>query len=305
MTDSTNAVDSAQTAETEATIIPLPIDHRQPTDIPDSITSPDIDRACDQVDELLRLADEANADFTSDEFTAADLDVPTGFLLSVVIPVFNERDSVRTIVGKIMALPVETEIIIVDDGSTDGTQQVLSELAQLPHVHVVLKRQNEGKGAALRSGFSMTQGDIVVVQDADLEYDPRDIPSLLRPIVDGYADVVYGSRFLEQRHRGSSFTHRFGNRMLTMISNLANGLHLTDMETCYKVIRRDALDQIPLTQNRFGIEPEITAKIARREMRIVEMPIHYNARNWKEGKKIGIKDAFAALYCIFRYSIAD
>jgi glycosyltransferase involved in cell wall biosynthesis len=207
--------------------------------------------------------------------------------------------------GKILTLSVNTEIIVVDDGSTDGTQQVLKELSQLPNVHVVLKRQNEGKGAALRSGFSMTQGDIVVVQDADLEYDPRDIPALLQPIIDGYADVVYGSRFLERRHRGSSFTHRFGNRMLTLISNLVNGLHLTDMETCYKVIRRDALDQIPLFQNRFGIEPEITAKIARRQLRLVELPIRYNARDWNEGKKIGFKDAFAALYCIFRYALAD
>lgn len=303
MTDPTNTVDSQLNNDAESTIIPLPID--RPSDSGDSLTAPETNRASEQVDELLRLAEEANAEFADDRFLAAEVDVPTGFLLSVVIPVYNEFESIRTIVGKLMALPVETEIIIVDDGSTDGTQKVLKELATLSNVHVVLKRQNEGKGAALRSGFSMTQGDIVVVQDADLEYDPRDIPALLQPIVAGYADVVYGSRFLEQRHRGSSFTHRFGNRVLTMISNLANGLHLTDMETCYKVIRRDALDQIPLTQNRFGIEPEITAKIARREMRIVELPIHYNARDWDEGKKIGIKDAFAALYCIFRYAIAD
>ena len=301
MIEPTDTIDSTLPSDDQAAIIPLPIDHQ---DAPEP-AAPPIDRASAQIDELLRLAEEANADFADDTFQATEIDAPTGFLLSVVIPVYNEFESVRTIVGKILALPVETEIIIVDDGSTDGTQQVLTELATIANVHVVLKRQNEGKGAALRSGFSMTQGDIVVVQDADLEYDPRDIPSLLQPIIDGYADVVYGSRFLEQRHRGSSLTHRFGNRLLTMISNLANGLHLTDMETCYKVIRRDALDEIPLTQNRFGIEPEITAKIARREMRIVELPIHYNARSWDDGKKIGFKDAFAALYCILRYAIAD
>ena len=303
MTDPTETFHSPANFDPDASVLPLPTSRR--SDTKESNSSPVVDRSSEQIDELLRLAEEANAEFASDEFHVTDIDVPTGFLLSVVVPVYNEVDSIRTIVGKIKALAVDTEIIIVDDGSTDGTQKVLQDLATLPNVHVVLKRQNEGKGAALRSGFSMTQGDIVVVQDADLEYDPRDIPALLEPIVEGYADVVYGSRFLEQRHRGSSLTHRFGNRLLTMISNLANGLHLTDMETCYKVIRRDALDQIPLTQNRFGIEPEITAKIARRELRIVELPIHYNARDWDEGKKIGIKDAFAALYCIFRYAIAD
>lgn len=298
MTDTTNDSSNASVP-----VLPLTMGPSKSSAAPERNET--VERIQGQVDELLQLAEQANAEFADVDFVAADIDAPAGFLLSVVIPVYNEFDSVRKIVGKILSLPVETEIIIVDDGSTDGTPQVLRELSELPNVHVILKRRNEGKGAALRSGFSMTQGDIVVVQDADLEYDPRDIPALLQPIIDGYADVVYGSRFLERHHRGSSFAHRLGNRMLTLVSNLANGLHLTDMETCYKVIRRDALDQIPLFQNRFGIEPEITAKISRRQLRIVELPIRYNARNWDEGKKIGIKDAFAALYCIIRYAIAD
>ncbi|MCA9214272.1 MAG: glycosyltransferase family 2 protein [Planctomycetales bacterium] len=298
MTETTGA---SSVEEGDLTVLPLPTSTTESQASAEST----IDRASAQVEELLKLAEEAIGEFDDNDFPVVGIDAPVGFLLSVVIPVYNEKDSVRTIVGKVLALPVPVEIIVVDDGSTDGTQEILRELSAISNVHVLLKRQNEGKGAALRSGFSMAQGDVVIVQDADLEYDPRDIPSLVQPIIDGYADVVYGSRFLERQYRGSSFAHRLGNRLLTLASNLTNGLHLTDMETCYKVIRRDALDQIPLCQNRFGIEPELTAKIARRDLRVIELPIHYNARDWNDGKKIGIKDAFAALYCILRYAISD
>ena len=231
-------------------------------------------------------------------------ELPADFLLSVVVPVFNERDTVTQLLGRVQALPLPLELIVVDDCSTDGTRGVLSRLNSIPNVRVILKDMNEGKGAALRTGFAEASGDIVIVQDADLEYDPRDIPSLLLPIIENRAEVVYGSRYLNRDlSEGSSGLHQFGNWMLTVLSNMMTGMELTDMETCYKAIRRDLLQSMTLEQNRFGFEPEITAKLAKNDVRIEELPVHYAARDWDEGKKIGVKDAIATIYCIFRYSL--
>ena len=226
--------------------------------------------------------------------------------VSWLIPVRDGRRWLREAVGSALdECSVDDEVIVVDDGSTDGTREILEKLKEVPELRIVLKEQNAGKGAAVRTGFNCASGDIVLVQDADLEYDPRDIPKLLEPILDGICDVVYGSRFLENRHRGSSFIHRFGNRLLTRFSNLTTGLRLTDMETCYKAFRRQVISDLPMRQNRFGFEPEVTAKIARRGYSVYELPIRYNARDWDAGKKIGMKDGFEALFCIFRYAWFD
>ncbi|HMO12888.1 MAG TPA: glycosyltransferase family 2 protein [Pirellulaceae bacterium] len=230
---------------------------------------------------------------------------PKDFKLSVVIPIYNERHTVTRVLCRVAALPVPKEIIIVDDCSTDGTSDVLRQFEGIPNLNLVFKQKNAGKGAALRTGFSHVSGDIVIVQDADLEYDPRDIPALLLPILRGEADIVYGSRFIDPKTKGLSLIHRFGNRLLTMASNAFSGLKLTDMETCYKAITREALQCVELAQNRFGVEPEITAKLARRGFRFVEVPISYKARGYAEGKKIGIKDLVKAIYCIGRYGVSD
>lgn len=256
------------------------------------------------LEELERLAADLNHQDTYDAPTC-EPDYPVGFCLSIVIPVYNERETILNVVARLIALDVPKEIVIVDDGSTDGTRAVLSGLENVPNIRVILKSKNEGKGAALRTGFQQARGDIVVVQDADLEYDPRDIPQLLRPILAGETDVVYGSRFLEKRWNNSSHVHRFGNRFLTIASNLTTGLRLTDMETCYKAFRRDVLKKFTIRQDRFGFEPEVTAKLARRGYRVTELPVRYNARDWTEGKKIGIHDAFEALFCILRYAWRD
>jgi len=234
-----------------------------------------------------------------------DFQVPEGFRLSVVVPVFNERDTITRLLARVYSLPLPLEIIVVDDHSTDGTDEILRPFTRLSEFRCVFKQENEGKGAALRSGFQIATGDIVIVQDADLEYDPRDIPRVIRPILDGQADVVYGSRFVANTARGSSAVHQLGNRLLTLASNWTTGLPLTDMETCYKAFRRQALHAVPLRQNRFGFEPEFTAKVARRGLRVQEVPIRYMAREWQAGKKIGWKDAVNALYCIARYAILD
>jgi glycosyltransferase involved in cell wall biosynthesis len=226
-------------------------------------------------------------------------------LLSVVIPVYNERKTIARVLGRVAALPLKKEIVIVDDCSTDGTRELLGKLDGIPGIRLVLKPENEGKGAALRTGFEQATGDIVVIQDADLEYNPCEIPRLLEPILRGEAEIVYGSRFLGEEIHDKSWIHRFGNGLLTKMSNWFSGLALTDMETCYKAFRRDVLGCLQVAQNRFGIEPELTAKLARRGYRFAEVPISYNPRGYAEGKKIGVRDLLKAFYCIGRYGIAD
>ena len=222
--------------------------------------------------------------------------------ISVVIPVYNERKTIREIVRRVKATPREKEIIIVDDCSTDGTRQILREFENDPEVKVVLQMQNGGKGNALKVGFQAATKDVVIVQDADLEYDPDDYEGLLRPIDNGRADVVYGSRFLYGEHRVLYFRHSLGNRFLTLVSNLFTDLNLTDMETCYKVFRREILQQITLEEDRFGFEPEITAKVAKLGCAIYEVGISYYGRTYAEGKKIGWKDGVRALYAIVKYN---
>jgi len=225
--------------------------------------------------------------------------------ISIVIPVYNERNTILEVIERVRALPLCKEIIVVDDCSTDGTRGWLETLRGQADVRVILKDRNEGKGAALRTGFAAASGDVLIVQDADLEYDPRDIPVVVRPVLDGKADVAYGSRYLKGRGTDGSRVHRFGNWLLTALSNRLNGVRLTDMETCYKAFRRDVLREIELKQNRFGFEPEITAKLARRRYRIQEVPIRYQPRSYAAGKKIGVKDLVSTLYCIVRYGWAD
>jgi glycosyltransferase involved in cell wall biosynthesis len=232
---------------------------------------------------------------------------PDGFRLSVVIPVYNEKQWVRELVRRVLAVPVPKEIILVDDCSTDGTRDILKEMEQDAGITVVYQQVNRGKGAALRTGFQAATGDVIVVQDADLEYDPAEYPRLLQPIIEGRADVVFGSRFIGNDHRVLYFWHFIANKMLTMLSNMFTNLNLTDMETCYKVFRREVLDGIVLKSNRFGFEPEFTAKVAKKRpaLRIYEIPISYSGRTYEEGKKIGLKDAFQALFCIVRFWLSN
>ena len=234
-------------------------------------------------------------------------DKPTlpDWTLSVVMPCYNETETIRDIVATVLAQPYRMELLIVDDGSKDGTRDILAELdAAHEQVRVILQPHNMGKGAALRTGFAAATGDIVLVQDADLEYDPGEYGRLVEPILDGKADVVYGSRFAGASHRVLYFWHSVGNRMLTTLSNVMTDLNLTDMETCYKVFRREIIQSINLEEDRFGIEPEMTAKIARLGVRVWEVPISYNGRTYAEGKKIGLKDAFRAVYAITKYGVA-
>jgi glycosyltransferase involved in cell wall biosynthesis len=228
--------------------------------------------------------------------------------LSVVIPCFNEVGTVEECVRRVVAAPYEKEILVVDDGSTDGTREVLAELeARWDDVRVLLQPENRGKGAALRRGFAEARNDVVLVQDADLEYHPKDYPVLLQPLEDDLADVVYGSRFLAGPHRVLYFWHAVANRSLTLVSNMVTDLNLTDMETCYKCFRREVIQSIEIVEDRFGVEPEITAKLARMmpNLRIYEVPISYAGRTYEEGKKIGLKDAFRAAYAIGKYGLVD
>jgi len=226
--------------------------------------------------------------------------------LSVVIPAFNEAKTIREIVARVLAVPVEKEILIIDDGSTDGTREMLRELDGRDGVRVFLQPVNQGKGAAVSVGFRHATGDVVVVQDADLEYDPMEYLKLLAPIEQGHADVVYGSRFLGGgARRVLYFWHTIGNRFLTLASNMFTNLNLTDMETCYKMFRREVVQSMTIESRRFGIEPEITAKVARRGYRVFEVPISYYGRTYEEGKKIGLKDAFSALWTIIRHAVRE
>jgi len=246
--------------------------------------------------------------------------------ISVVIPVYNERQFIAEIITRVRAVHIEgleTEIIIVDDCSTDGTRDFLEEIArktliesgslmntaELPNsnffkdIKIFFQDKNQGKGAALRRGIKETTGDIIIIQDADLEYDPRDYSKLLDPIMNGLADVVYGSRFLGGPHRVLYFWHYVGNKFLTLLSNIFTNINLTDMETCYKAFRANAFKEIVLNENRFGFEPEITAKVAKKNLRIYEVPISYFGRTYHEGKKVNWRDGLKAIYCVIRYNL--
>jgi glycosyltransferase involved in cell wall biosynthesis len=227
----------------------------------------------------------------------------TALSVSVVIPVYNERDTVVEIVRRVQAVGIHDEIILVDDFSIDGTRQLLLELDREEDIRVLLHGYNRGKGAAIRTALQQARGDAILIQDADLEYDPADLPRLLAPLERGEADVVYGSRFLENARQDPSRLHRLGNWLLTAASNATTGQRLTDMETCYKVFRREVLEAIDIEQNRFGFEPEITAKVSRLGYRILELPIAYSYRSYDEGKKIGLRDAASALWCIAKYGM--
>jgi glycosyltransferase involved in cell wall biosynthesis len=227
-------------------------------------------------------------------------------LISIVVPVFNESATIETIIGRLEAelAAHRFEIIIVDDGSTDGTAEQIGRLSG-GNIRVVRHERNQGKGAALRTAVEHVAGDIVVIQDADLEYDPKDIPQLVQPIVEGHADVVFGSRFRGPAQRVHLYWHRLANSWLTWLSNLMNNLDLSDMETGYKAFRKSVLDKIRIRENRFGVEPELTAKVARLKCRIYEVPISYYGRDYAQGKKIGFRDAVRAVWCIVRYRLVD
>ena len=225
-------------------------------------------------------------------------------MLSVIIPIYNEAGTLEELVGRVRAVPIDKELILVDDGSTDGTHDVLEKLAGDPNVHVFFQGTNQGKGAAVRRGIRECAGDTIVLQDADLEYDPEEYAKLIQPIRDGKADVVYGSRFAGgESHRVLYFWHYLGNRALTTLSNMLTNLNLTDMETCYKAFRREVLESLTIEEDRFGLEPELTAKVARGGWRIYEVGISYSGRTYAEGKKIGWRDGVRALVCILKYNL--
>lgn len=226
-------------------------------------------------------------------------------VVSVVVPCFNEKATILQLLQSVVDAPFLKEILLVDDGSTDGTRELLEQQASLfPTVRFLFQDRNLGKGAALRRGFREATGDIVIVQDADLEYDPGEIPKVIEPIIRGHADVVYGSRFLGGPHRVLYFWHSVGNWVLTTLSNMVTNLNMTDMETCYKAFRREVIQSIAIEEDRFGFEPEVTVKLGRQaSLRIYEVPISYRGRKYEQGKKIGFKDGFRALYCLAKYGL--
>jgi glycosyltransferase involved in cell wall biosynthesis len=224
--------------------------------------------------------------------------------LSVIIPVYNEAETLDLIMAAVAAVPVEKEIILVDDGSTDGSREKLQQFENLDRIRVLYHDRNQGKGAAIRTGLAAAEGDLVIIQDADLEYDPREIPLLMQPILAGRADVVYGSRFMGAGpHRVLYFWHYLGNQLITLLSNMLTNLNLTDMETGYKLFRREVIQSITIEESRFGLEPEITAKVAKGHWRIYEIGISYSGRTYEEGKKIGWKDGLRAIWCILKYNL--
>ncbi len=225
--------------------------------------------------------------------------------ISVIIPIYNEFSTIRTILDRVQASGFASEIILVDDGSIDGTRELLSTLEESQQVRVIYHEKNQGKGAALRTGIAAATGEVILIQDADLEYDPRDYPILIKPIEEGLADVVYGSRFLGGPHRATMYWHMIANKLLTFETNLLYNTILSDMETGYKVFRHEVLQGIQLRANRFDFEPEFTAKILKRKVRIYEVPISFNPRNYADGKKITIKDAFSAFWALLKYRLVD
>jgi glycosyltransferase involved in cell wall biosynthesis len=225
--------------------------------------------------------------------------------ITVLIPVYNEIKTIEEILKRVQATGLASEILLVDDGSADGTRELLQSLDGQDHIRVILHEKNQGKGAAVRTGIEAAQGEVILIQDADLEYDPRDYPALLKPLEEGLADVVYGSRFLGAPRRPTMFWHMIANKMLTLMTNILYDNILTDMETGYKVFRREIVADMPLHSKRFEFEPEFTAKILKRKVRIFEVPITFNPRDYADGKKIGIKDAFEAVWALIKYRFVD
>ena len=225
--------------------------------------------------------------------------------LSVIIPIYNEVESIREIIKRVQGTKLAWEIVLVDDGSIDGTRDLLKEMDGKDNVRVVLHEKNQGKGAAVRTGFSTARGDVLLIQDADLEYDPRDYPTLLKPLEEGIADVVYGSRFLGGPRRVVMFWHMIANYLLTFMTNILYNTILSDMETGYKVFRKEVIEGMPLHAKRFDFEPEFTAKILKRKYRIFEVPISFNPRDYSQGKKIKLKDAFEAVWTLLKYRFVD
>jgi glycosyltransferase involved in cell wall biosynthesis len=225
--------------------------------------------------------------------------------VSVIIPVYNEVNTIEEILRRVEAEEIASEILIVDDGSTDGTRDILQTLSNEEHIRVILHEKNQGKGAAVRTGIQNATGDVLLIQDADLEYNPRDYPALLQPIEEGIADVVYGSRFLGGPRRTAMYWHMVANKLLTFMTNLLYNTILSDMETGYKVFKREVLEGIKIRANKFDFEPEFTAKILKRKARVYEVPISFNPRDYDEGKKIGIKDAFQAIWALIKYRFVD